>query len=86
MDIPPTDVPDRKANLEQVVSAKQHLERTLRAMDGLTCTHRLALAYRGAGEGYPEIARRLGMSAENARKVVQVARGALRGAANDVAT
>jgi RNA polymerase sigma factor (sigma-70 family) len=47
-------------------------------MSGLTGHQQMALTLRGLGDDYEEIARKLGTSSTNARKLVQVARRTLR--------
>jgi RNA polymerase sigma factor (sigma-70 family) len=73
------ELPDQAPSLDEVVSAREQLETTLEAIDRLSETQRLAVVYRGAGQDYPGIARCLGTSVVNARKMVQTARDTLRG-------
>lgn len=78
----PSEVVDEVADvgpgLEQVAEARQHLERTLDRARLLTRSQRSALAGRGVGVDYGELARSLGTSPANVRKLVQTARAALR--------
>lgn len=71
-------VPDGGSSLDSVVAAKQRLWHALHALPALTPAQRIALIARSNGEGYAAIARNLGTSQVNARKLVQAARDRLR--------
>jgi RNA polymerase sigma factor (sigma-70 family) len=72
------EIADAGPGLEQIAEARQHLERTLDRVRSLTGGQRSALAGRGVGADYSELARTLGTKPANVRKLVQTARAALR--------
>jgi RNA polymerase sigma factor (sigma-70 family) len=71
--------PDR-ADSHDLVAAREAIFRLSRSVGRLTATQREAVLLRAAGHGYREIASALGVSPDNARKLVQLARVSLRGA------
>lgn len=62
---------------DQEVSAREGLERALRALERVPVRQRWALLLRAMGHDYSGIAEEMGTSEQNARKLVQVARAAV---------
>lgn len=62
---------------EQRVSARECLRRALQSLARVPRRQRCALLLRTRGHDYPRIARAMGTSEQNARKLVQVARAAV---------
>jgi RNA polymerase sigma factor (sigma-70 family) len=70
---------DPSCGSDALLATRQLLSETLGHVRALSPAQRAALLARSVGESYEEIAAQLGTSPANARKLVQTARGELRG-------
>lgn len=66
------------ASIDERLGLSRSLERVQARMSRLARTQRLAVTFRSFGDEYDEIARKLGTSNDNARKLVQMGRRSLR--------